>query len=65
MGKEKWERRRGKHVRKGEREEGKDSKKRKIEKTSYAKKQDWATCELLKLKRVKHLDPKCNFNVKK
>ena len=45
---------------------GKTSKKRKLEKkkTSYDKKQDWATCELVKLKRVKHLDLKCNFNVK-
>ena len=45
---------------------GKTNKKRKLEKkkTSYDKKQDWATCELVKLKRVKHLDLKCNFKVK-
>lgn len=51
--------------RKEEGRKGKTSKKRKLEKkTSYDKKQDWAPCELLKLKRVKHLDSKCNFNVK-
>lgn len=54
---ETWEERR-----KGGRE--RQVRKGKQQKASYDKKQDWGTCELLKLKRGKHLDPKCNFNVK-